>query len=115
MLAAAQVMHAAGFRVVGDALVLDADASLPALACLLARLRCVASNRGHSGSAEFFPLPLGAGAGGAGTSSPYLVGDLSSTAIAVCKWTDVWPRRYMQVQTTVGGMHNRSADGPCTV
>ena len=68
-----QVMHAAGFRVVGDALVLDADARLATLACLLARLRSVASNKGHSRDAEFFPLPVGARAGGAGSASPFLV------------------------------------------
>ncbi len=80
LLTAAQVMHAAGFRVVGDTLVLDADVSLAALNCLLARLRCVVSNRGHSGDAEFFPLPGSAGGGGTGTSSPYLVSDLPTRA-----------------------------------
>ena len=85
LLTATQVMHAAGFRVVGDTLVLDADASLPALRCLLARLRRVASNRGHSGDAEFFPLPVGTGGGGTGTSSPYLVSDLPGRA-STARW-----------------------------
>ena len=70
--ALAQAMHVAGFRIVGDALVLQPDASLPVLTCLLARLRRVASQTGHSGDAEFFPLP-GSRAEGAGGSSPYLV------------------------------------------
>lgn len=73
--APAQVMHAAGFRVIGDALVLPPDASLPALTCLLARLRRIASQKGHSGDAEFFPLP-GGSAGGAGGASPYLVSNM---------------------------------------
>ncbi len=64
-------MHAAGFRVVGDALVLPADASLPALTCLLSRLRSIASHRGQSGDAEFFPLPTRSAEGAGGSS--YLV------------------------------------------
>ena len=73
--AAAQVMHVAGFRIVGDALELPSDASLPALTCLLASLRRIVSQRGHSGDAEFFPLP-GSRAEGAAGSSPYLVSPL---------------------------------------
>ena len=80
--ASAQVMHAAGFRVVGDALVLLADASLPALQCLLMRLRSIASHRGQSGDAEFFPLPTSR-AEGAGGSSPYLVSPTLARPCAV--------------------------------
>ena len=68
----AQVMHAAGFRIVGDALVLRPDASLQALTCLLARLRRIAAKKGHSGDAEFFPLPSSR-ADGVNGSSPFLV------------------------------------------
>ena len=73
-----QVMHAAGFRVVGDAVVLQPEASLPALTCLLARLRRIACQRGHSGDAKFFPLPSSSGARGPDIASPYLVSRLTA-------------------------------------
>ena len=73
----------AGFRIVGDALERPSDASLPALMCLLARLRRIASERGHSGEAEFFPLP-GSRAEGAGGPSPYLVSGMLAMVSLSC-------------------------------
>mmetsp|Transcript_13518 Transcript_13518/g.40875 ORF Transcript_13518/g.40875 Transcript_13518/m.40875 type:complete len:360 (-) Transcript_13518:478-1557(-) len=62
--AARQVLEAVGFRVEEGAVQLSEDAPLAPLQAALARLRRVADLRGHSGSAEFFPLSA-CGAGGA--------------------------------------------------
>ena len=66
-----QVMEAAGFRVEGDYVIFPPGKGLVPATALLARLRRVADNRGHSGGAEFFPLPSAVKA--AGTGSPFLV------------------------------------------
>jgi len=70
-----QVLEAVGFRVEEGAVQLSEDAPLAPLQAALARLRRVADLRGHSGSAEFFPLSA-CGAGGAihdAARSPLLV------------------------------------------
>lgn len=64
-------MEVAGFDSEGDALLFPSDGDLQPATASLARLQRVVDNRGHSGSAEFFPLPNGVVADGSG--SPFLV------------------------------------------
>lgn len=71
-----QLLEAVGFRAGDGVLALAADADLGPLTAALARLRRLADNKGHSGEAEFFPLP--GGGGGSNTTrvpgaSPLLV------------------------------------------
>ncbi len=78
-----QLLEAAGFQATADCMQLAADAPLGPLRAALARLRRLADNKGHSGEAEFFPLPSkAASAGGSRPSgaSPFLV----STAPCLC-------------------------------
>lgn len=69
-----------GFHVSDGALRLAAEADLGPLKAALVRLRRIAESAGHSGEAEFFPLPsssAGGGGGRAAGSFPLLVGVMS--------------------------------------
>ena len=74
-------MEAAGFRVQGETVRISEDADLRPATAVLARLRRLAENRGHSGDAEFFPLPGSQKA--TGSNSPFMVG-CCSTLCSVC-------------------------------
>ena len=66
-----QVTEAAGFRVEGESVCIAPGADLRPATALLARLQRLVDHRGHSGAAEFFPLPDDGTATGA--RSPFQV------------------------------------------